>query len=121
MLFGPTPEMRNSLETCSGPTKNVQGKLLQDWISKIAALSLAKIKWPANHGANPDLIYFSVDSTDCKVQEPHNLPDAPFDRDMKSEKFNKAGWEYLVALLVHQPQIVDIAGPFKATARNSKR
>ena len=96
--------------------RNVQGKPLWNWISKIAALSQAKIKWPANHGSDPDLIYFSVDGTDCKVHEPHNIPDAPFDRDMKSEKFNKAGWKYLVALLVHQPQIVDIAGPFKATA-----
>ena len=94
--------------------RKVQGKPLWGWIGKIAALREKKIKWPSHHGADPDVIYFSVDGTDCKCDEPHNHPRYPIDTKMRSEKFNKAGWKYLVAMTVHKSQIVAVHGPFKA-------
>ena len=60
------------------------------------------------------LFFISVDGTDCKCNEPAH-PDYPVDSKMKSEKFNKAGWKYEVAMLVHEPKIVWICGPHKAS------
>ena len=96
--------------------RNVQGKPLWEWIANIAALQEKKIKWPNHFGEDPDAILISVDGTDCKCHEPHNHPRYPVDSKMKSEKFNKSGWKYLVAMLVHEPKIVAIHGPEKATA-----
>lgn len=89
------------------------GARLWKWIGKIAALKEAKIVWPeVTSTTDVDLFLISVDGTDCKTRETKH-PTMPIDRKMKSDKFNKAGWKYEVALSVHSPKIVWIYGPHK--------
>jgi len=95
--------------------KKVRGKFVWDWIERVAALEMKKIKFPTSLGDDPPVIAFSVDGTDLKCNEPHNHPRYPIDSQMKSDKFNKAGWKYLVAMLVHKAQIVAVLGPYKAS------
>lgn len=93
--------------------RNAQGRPLWGWIEKIAALKAKKIKLPENVTTiDPDMLLISVDGTDCKCHEPKD-PRYPVDTKMKSDKFNKSGWKYEVAMLVHKPQIVWIYGPHK--------
>jgi hypothetical protein len=89
--------------------KYAQGEYLWNWVGKIAAMKAKKIKWPDRI---TDIYGVSTDGVDFKCWEPKD-PDFPIDMDMKSQKVNKAGWKYLVALLVHEPKVVYISGPHK--------
>jgi hypothetical protein len=54
----------------------------------------------------------NVDGTDFKVNKPRH-PTLPRDNSMCSHKMKHAAAKHEVALSMHQPKCVHIAGPFK--------
>ena len=53
-----------------------------------------------------------INDTDCKTNKLKH-EHYPVDRKMKSKKFNKAGWKYEVAMLVHEPKLFGYRIPTK--------
>jgi hypothetical protein len=86
------------------------GKELWKWVKRIAALKPKKIVWDENIEGKIFLI--TVDGTDFKVHETRH-PTLPRDNGMCSHKMKHAAAKYEVALSVHEPKCVHIAGPFK--------
>ena len=92
--------------------KYARGEHLWLWIKKIAALESKKIVWPKRFDEEDSEIFIiSVDGTDCAICEPkHGL--LPVDKKFYSQKKNRAGVKYIIAISVYDAQCVFIDGPF---------
>ena len=87
-----------------------RGKRLWNWIKKIAAMKAKKIVW--NVDSLAEIFVISVDGKDFKCWEPKHAQ-LPVDPGMKSDKFNKSGWKYEIALSMVEPKVVWISGPHR--------
>jgi hypothetical protein len=94
--------------------KHCQGEPLWKWIRRIAALKSKKIVWDDNV-ANPknlEIFTLSLDGTDYKMNETKHKT-LPRDNGACSHKMKHAAAKYEIAMAVHRPKCVHIAGPFK--------
>lgn len=91
-----------------------RGKPLWDWVRKIQSLKAHKVKWLPHFGEpNSETFIITVDGTDCKIWElVHST--LRVDPGYKSDKFNKAGLKYEIAVAVFHNKIVWVNGPFPA-------
>jgi hypothetical protein len=93
--------------------KYCQGEPLWKWIRRIAALKSKKIVWDDNIAKSKNLEIFciTIDGTDFKINEPKHKT-LPRDNGACSHKMQHAAAKYEIALAVHRPKCVHLAGPF---------
>jgi hypothetical protein len=94
--------------------KCCQGEPLWKRIRRIAALKSKKIVWDDNV-ANPknlETFTLSLDGTDYKMNETKHKT-LPRDNGACSHKMKHAAAKHEIAMAVHRPKCVHIAGPFK--------
>ena len=84
---------------------------IRKYTDAFAALKEEKIIWSDYDGFE---IPWSVDGVHCLINEPRRHPD----RRWKSFKLQSAGVAYEVLLALHEDQVVNIRGPFKAGTKD---
>jgi hypothetical protein len=91
--------------------KYCQGKPL--WIRWIAALKSKKIVWDDDVAKpkNLEIFCITINGTDFKIKEPKHKT-LPRDNGTCSHKMQHAAAKYKIALAVHRPKCVHLAGPF---------
>jgi hypothetical protein len=81
-------------------------------VEKIQALKAQKIVWPDDNFGD-DIWVLTVDRMHCWLREPQH-PVWSQDPEWYSHKFNKAGINYELAILISQNRLEWMNGPFKA-------
>jgi len=91
-----------------------KGKVLWNWVAKIAALKETKIVWMPERMDAPDGPTFvcSVDGVDFRVWEPKH-PTLSQDSKQMSKKFKHAALKYEIAVSNYHSQICWISGPYR--------
>jgi hypothetical protein len=82
------------------------------YVEKVQALKAQKIVWPDDNFGE-DIWALTVDGTHCWIREPQH-PTWSQDSKWYSHKFNKAGVNYKLGILISQNRLVWMNGPFKA-------
>jgi hypothetical protein len=82
------------------------------FVEKIQALKAEKIIWPTSDGGDEDdVLELSFVGIHGWIQEPQQTSQ---DREYFSHKYNKAGLDYKLTLLLYINQLAWMNGPFKA-------
>jgi hypothetical protein len=83
------------------------------YLEKIQALKAAKIRWPSDEECEGNLWILTVDGTHCWLEEPQH-PEWSQDTSFYSHKFNKAGVNYELGILLWESRLVWMKGPTRA-------
>ncbi len=102
---------------------NFSDKTIRKWCmyyaTIIASLFEVKIIFPTDEEMGDDIIIGVVDGLHTSSYEPRTHPEYPFDKEMKSHKFNKAGFAWEIVLDMSGRPIW-VNGPFKAGKNDAK-
>ena len=83
------------------------------YLEKIQNLKAAKIKWPSDEECEGNVWIISVDGTHCWIEEPKHREFSQ-DTAFYSHKFNKAGLNYELGILLWESRLVWMKGPTRA-------
>lgn len=83
------------------------------YLEKIQNLKAAKIKWPSDEECKGNVWIMSVDGTHCWIEEPIH-PEFSQDTAFYSHKYNKAGVNYELGILLWESRLVWMKGPTRA-------
>ena len=87
------------------------------YLKAIQLLHSQKIRWIFGDGTEQNEVYIiSVDGVHCRINEPRHDPSSKW----YSQKFNKAGLTYEVAVAIFHDKIVWFNGPFPASYNDWK-
>ena len=82
-------------------------------LEKIQHLKAQKIVWPSQEECEGNVWILSVDGTHCWLEEPSH-PEFSQDSAFYSHKFNKAGVNYELGILLWESRLVWMKGPTRA-------
>jgi hypothetical protein len=92
--------------------RNSRGEPIWKWIMRIAALKAMKVVWPDDlDDPATELFTISIDGVDFNMNEIQH-PTFNVDKKACSKKSNSCAAKYEIALAVHRPKCVHLAGPF---------
>ena len=83
------------------------------FVTRIQNLKVEKIKWPSDEECEGNTWIMSVDGTHCWIEEPIH-PEFSQDRKFYSHKYNKAGLNYELGILLWESRLVWMQGPTRA-------
>lgn len=90
-----------------------RGKMVWTWIKRISSLKGKKICWEnVSSPEHLEILAVLVDGIDCHLRKQKHCT-LPRDNKGCSHKFNKYTAKYEIAMAVHRPKCVHIAGPYK--------